>query len=104
MKKDNFKVANKNFKSRLIVGTGKYRNMIDLFTTNQKYQKSLFFDFFVLSREDCFVSAIFGVWSTSFDDPASSIFLPSCALLMDSSDDCISEFSNLLLLDNTPIV
>jgi len=26
MKKDNFKIANKNFSSRLIVGTGKYRN------------------------------------------------------------------------------
>ena len=27
MKSDNLKIANKNFKSRLIVGTGKYKNM-----------------------------------------------------------------------------
>ena len=27
MKLDNLKIANKNFKSRLIVGTGKYKNM-----------------------------------------------------------------------------
>ena len=29
MKKDTFKVANKNLKSRLIVGTGKYKNFIE---------------------------------------------------------------------------
>ena len=27
MKQDKLKIANKNFKSRLIVGTGKYKNM-----------------------------------------------------------------------------
>ena len=29
MKKDNFIIANKKFSSRLIVGTGKYKNMIE---------------------------------------------------------------------------
>ena len=29
MKKDKFKIANRNFISRLIVGTGKYKNMLD---------------------------------------------------------------------------
>ena len=29
MKKDNFIIANKKFSSRLIVGTGKYKNMLE---------------------------------------------------------------------------
>ena len=29
LKKDTFKIANKNFSSRLIVGTGKYKNMTE---------------------------------------------------------------------------